>query len=557
MEILKNYLESMFMNLPNTAEVRRAKDELWQMMEDKYAELTAEGKSENEVIGTIISEFGNLDEIADELGIESVVRPQEYADFAQEERQAGTDAASAGIPPIQRRLVAMEEAKAYLKDCETSAFCIAFGVMLCILSMVPPILTDTIRVKDAYGAAGMFLVIAVAVGFFVANGIRMQKWHYLQKEPCSVDFATSNMVNERKIQYRGVYAILLTVGIVLCVVSVVPEILLDELGTFSGIVDTDGLGAIALFVLVAIGVFMIVLGCCTQGGFHRLLALNDSGTMAGNYASKQKTKKWPRVVAVLAIVTVACMFLGLVSCVLGGSIVKYRFGKNVSAEQADWETTLDAFSTVQMNLAAAEVIIERGSDYTIAYTGDADLETDYSVDGDVLKITNGKNYKNIHSVSECTLTVTLPEDASLAELNVVMNAGELQICGIDAGNLDVEMNAGNVEVSNGNFTYVSADVDAGNMTFDSCTVTSTSADTNMGNIEFRNCTFDVIDAAADMGNIEINSSRSLDGYEIRMSADLGGITVNGQSYSGSYHADGDSAHYVDLSVDLGNVELTY
>ena len=60
METIKNYLESMFRNLPNTAEVLKAKNELLQMMEDKYAELRREGKSENEAVATVISEFGNL-----------------------------------------------------------------------------------------------------------------------------------------------------------------------------------------------------------------------------------------------------------------------------------------------------------------------------------------------------------------------------------------------------------------------------------------------------------------------------------------------------------------
>lgn len=63
METIRNYLETMFSHLPNTPEVIRAKNELWQMMEDKYNELKEEGKSENEAIGTVISEFGNLDEI--------------------------------------------------------------------------------------------------------------------------------------------------------------------------------------------------------------------------------------------------------------------------------------------------------------------------------------------------------------------------------------------------------------------------------------------------------------------------------------------------------------
>lgn len=37
----------MFLNLPNTPEVRKAKSELLQMMEDKYTELKNEGKAEN------------------------------------------------------------------------------------------------------------------------------------------------------------------------------------------------------------------------------------------------------------------------------------------------------------------------------------------------------------------------------------------------------------------------------------------------------------------------------------------------------------------------------
>ena len=36
METIKNYLEAMFRNLPQTEKVLRAKSELFQMMEDKY-----------------------------------------------------------------------------------------------------------------------------------------------------------------------------------------------------------------------------------------------------------------------------------------------------------------------------------------------------------------------------------------------------------------------------------------------------------------------------------------------------------------------------------------
>ena len=55
METIRNYLETMFANLPDNPEVRRAKNELWQMMEDKYEELTGNGTSENEAVGRVIS----------------------------------------------------------------------------------------------------------------------------------------------------------------------------------------------------------------------------------------------------------------------------------------------------------------------------------------------------------------------------------------------------------------------------------------------------------------------------------------------------------------------
>lgn len=98
METIKNYLDAMFLHLPGTPEVFRAKNELAQMMEDKYTELIAGGMRENEAVGTVITEFGNLDELAESLGIQDVMaggekteqtqsRAQNNAGYAQEQTQ--------------------------------------------------------------------------------------------------------------------------------------------------------------------------------------------------------------------------------------------------------------------------------------------------------------------------------------------------------------------------------------------------------------------------------------------------------------------------------------
>lgn len=73
METIRGYLETMFQNLPNLPQVQKAKYELGQMMEDKYQELKENGKTENEAVAIVISEFGNLDELAEELGIQNAV----------------------------------------------------------------------------------------------------------------------------------------------------------------------------------------------------------------------------------------------------------------------------------------------------------------------------------------------------------------------------------------------------------------------------------------------------------------------------------------------------
>ena len=69
MDDIRDYLESVFSKLPQTPEAHRAKDELGQMMEDKYAELLAQGMPEKDAAKATIAEFGNPDEVLESLGV--------------------------------------------------------------------------------------------------------------------------------------------------------------------------------------------------------------------------------------------------------------------------------------------------------------------------------------------------------------------------------------------------------------------------------------------------------------------------------------------------------
>lgn len=70
METIRLYIDNMFLGIEETTRVKVAKAELLAMMEDKYHELKDQGLNENEAVGQVISEFGNLEELAEDLGLE-------------------------------------------------------------------------------------------------------------------------------------------------------------------------------------------------------------------------------------------------------------------------------------------------------------------------------------------------------------------------------------------------------------------------------------------------------------------------------------------------------
>lgn len=298
METIRNYLESMFLNLPNTPEVYKAKNELWQMMEDKYTELKAEGKSENEAIGIVISEFGNLDELAQDLGISSFVHnPQ--------------------MTPTGRPL-SLEDVRSYLKDYAKHAYRIALGVMLCILSVCGPIFTDAVfgsasassDLFDAIGVTFMFVLIAIGVGLFIYSGVQINRWNYVKNEQIVTDFATTEYIHHELERYKPTYALLLTVGIVLCIICAVPAVLLDAL--FGTSPFWSNMSGAFVMIFIAIGVFFIIIASIRFGSFKTLLRLNDGATVGGNYVpDQQKEYKNPTVRAIMSVYwpTITCIYL--------------------------------------------------------------------------------------------------------------------------------------------------------------------------------------------------------------------------------------------------------
>ena len=154
--------------------------------------------------------------LKDEIGAEALVPAREAADRGE-----------AGV-----RWVSMEEANDYLDAARVSSGRIALGVLLCILSPIPMILLsilgDQKRIPlsaDQGGIAGLILLILLAAGavfLFVTSGLRLSRYEYLEKEAIDTEYGVTGMVKERRAAFERTFTIGLTVGIILCVLSVIP-----------------------------------------------------------------------------------------------------------------------------------------------------------------------------------------------------------------------------------------------------------------------------------------------------------------------------------------------
>ena len=297
METIRNYLESMFANLPNTAEVQKAKYELLQMMEDKYNELLSEGKAPNEAVGIVISEFGNLDELACTLGIQGVVNNQ---------------------PPFQGRMLTMQEAKDFAKAKERSSLWISIGVLLCILSPVAFILAGAVtegmnipeRIPFAVATAAFFIMIGAAVGLFIANGVRMEKWSFIRRQHVAIDYATAEYLYNRREEGRTTYAVMKTLGVLFCVFSFVPVAVMGALGEADTVMM---IGSAILFLMVGIGVVLLISASGKENACMELLRKNNPNSVGGNYvpAQQEDLYKNETVAKIMEVYnpTILCIYL--------------------------------------------------------------------------------------------------------------------------------------------------------------------------------------------------------------------------------------------------------
>lgn len=279
MDTIKNYVETLFLEFPKTKEVLRAKQEILTIMEDHYLALLDEGKSEHEAIGQVISEFGSIDELREEL------------EFATREKEPEN-----GIEE--------EEMYDYLTNRRKDARGLSLGISGCLLA-VGALIGLSVYGAEMLGLLLFFVTIAISVGVIIYNGMQFSKNNRMLNDryiPAHLNMEAQKL----KQGYQKSFQISLVFGICLCVLSVSP-LFFFQMFTYAEY------GMWFMFLFLAIGVFLIIYGSIIYSSFDKFIkekyfiADEDElgpNAMQAKYGDAARTKHllervyWPIVVMI-------------------------------------------------------------------------------------------------------------------------------------------------------------------------------------------------------------------------------------------------------------------
>ncbi len=284
METIYNYLDVMFASVEKTEQIEKMKADLAANMEDKYQELKAAGKSENEAIGTVIAEFGNVEELLKELGVanrtEEMSQIQRTAHAEEADFEDETGVLRSGI-----RLTKVTEQEVYdymaakqrmLRETAAGVFIIMMGVVVMILlaHLLPGIIMrpSAEELSKDLPIVVLLVFVAVAVGLIINSGVRFSKYEYMEKGVW-VEADLQDRLKKEMEDYLPTGTLALTSGVMLCILGVAVLLIM-------GAVMPDGdsgsvFGLCIMLVMVAVAVVLFITVASKKDIYTRILGIGD------------------------------------------------------------------------------------------------------------------------------------------------------------------------------------------------------------------------------------------------------------------------------------------
>lgn len=265
MKIFAEYIENSFSGLTESRELQNIKRDMLINMEEKYEELIGSGLSSHEAIGSVIVDFGDVDELLIELGYKT---------------------ANGQDMPTQAEFMPLSRIREYLDQNRQSALLIGFGVSWIILGVALAVLIDEMswfnHIFDSFPLP-ILVFIAMAVAAFIYSGSRlsgyedMDKWFLIKNE-------TRQEIETEYNRLQKSFTQQIIIGIMLLIISPVVILFADNLNN-----QLLNQVSIPIFLsIVSLAIFILIVTGMTSNAYSTILENGKSVSAFYQQAHKRQ-----------------------------------------------------------------------------------------------------------------------------------------------------------------------------------------------------------------------------------------------------------------------------
>ena len=197
-------------------------------------------------------------------------------DELEEERIISNECFGVSSEPLKK--VTMEEANIFLDMKRKGSKVVANAISMCILSPVLLIILGTMTenhmfhisesLSSSLGCVFLFGMIDAAVFMFITYGMRESHMEDLEKDSFETEYGVSGMVREKRDTYEPTFIRNTAIGVVLCILSVIPLII-------AGVMEAPdyicGISVGMLLIIIAVGVNLLIRTGMIKGSYDILL----------------------------------------------------------------------------------------------------------------------------------------------------------------------------------------------------------------------------------------------------------------------------------------------
>lgn len=182
-------------------------------------------------------------------------------DYLLKDEMEGTELPGGKDIP-EGRVISVEEANAYMDTAREVCGRIAAAVSLFILSPVCLIQMAAMSEGSAWedrmailGVIILLVIVAVGVAICISNGMKLEKYKYIETEEFSLQYGVEGIVEKRRSEFEETFRMAVVAGTVLCIIGVIPLLLVSAF-TENGAAISGSVCILLIFVAVAVHLFV-------------------------------------------------------------------------------------------------------------------------------------------------------------------------------------------------------------------------------------------------------------------------------------------------------------